>query len=117
LGDFVELSERRIALVSHWVYKIKRDGAGNVQRNKPRLLYGGNHEIEGIDYQAMYDLTAHFGQVWQALAVAAKYDVAIHQMDVYTAFLGDDLDEEIYLNPTQGYFRLLQTGSRYNERR
>jgi len=35
-GDFVELPEGRKALPSHWVYKIKRDGAGNVQRFNTR---------------------------------------------------------------------------------
>ena len=51
-GDFVELPEGRKVLPSHWVYNIKRDGAGNVQHFKTRLVCGGNHRIEGIDYQA-----------------------------------------------------------------
>jgi len=33
-GDFMVLTEGRKALPSHWVYKFKRDGAGNVQRFK-----------------------------------------------------------------------------------
>jgi hypothetical protein len=37
-GDFVQLPEGSKALSSHWVYKIKRDGAGNVQRYKARLV-------------------------------------------------------------------------------
>jgi hypothetical protein len=41
-GDFVELPEGRMALPSHWVYKIKHDGAYNVPRFKARLVYGGN---------------------------------------------------------------------------
>jgi len=32
-------------------------------------------------------------------------------MDVCTAFLGVDLEEEIYMHPPQGYFGLVQTGT------
>jgi len=112
-GDFVELPEGRKALPSHWVYKIKRNGAGNVQRFKARIVCGGNHDIEGIDYQATYPLTARLGHIWLALAINAKYDLEIHQMDVCTAFFGADLEKEIYMHRPQGYFGLVQTGSRY----
>jgi hypothetical protein len=98
-GDFVELPEGRKAFPSHWVYKIKRDAAGNMQGFKARQVCGGNHQIEGIDYQATYAPTAHLGHVRLTLATAAKYDLEIHQMDVCTAFLGVDLVEEIYMHP------------------
>ena len=88
-----------------------------MQRFKARLVWGGNHQIEGIDYQATYPPTARLGHVRLALAIAAKYDLEIHQMDVCTAFLGVDLEEEIYMHPPQGYFRLVQTGSRYYDPR
>ena len=110
-GDFVELPEGRKSLPSDWVYKIKRNGAGNVQRFKARLVCGKHHQIEGIDYQAMYAPTARLGHVRLALAIATKYDLEIHQMDLCTAFLGVDLEEEIYMHPPQRYFRLVQTGS------
>jgi hypothetical protein len=93
-------------LPCHWVYKIKRDGTGNVQQFKARLVCGGNHQIEGIDYQATYPPTARLGHVRFALAIAAKYDLQIHQMNVCTAFLEVDLEEEIYMHLLQGYFRL-----------
>jgi hypothetical protein len=100
-GDFVELPEGRKALPSHWVYKIKHDRARNVQRFKARLVCGGNHQIEGIDYQATYAPTARFGHVRLPLAIAAKYYLEIHQMDVCTAFFGVDVEEEIYMHPPQ----------------
>jgi len=116
-GDFVELPEGRKALPSHWVYKITRDGAGNVQRLKARRVCGGNLSIEGIDYQATYAPTALWGNVRLALAFAGKYDLEIHQMDVCTAFLVVDLEEEIYRHPPQGYCCLLQTGRLTNTSR
>jgi hypothetical protein len=116
-GDFVELPEGRKASPSPWVYKIKRDGAGNVQRFKARLVCGGNHQIDGVDYQATYAPTARLSHVRLALTIAAKYDLEIHQMDICTAFLGVDLEEEIYMHPPQGYFPLLLNGSRYYDPR
>ena len=116
-GDFVELPEGRKDLPSHWVYKIKRDVACNVQKFKASLVCGGNHQIEGIDYQATYVPTSGLGHVTLAIVIAAKCDLEIHHMVVCTAFLGVDWAEEIYMYPPQGYFRLVQTGSRYYDPR
>ena len=49
--------------------------------------------------------------------IAAKKDLEIHQIDVFTAFLGVDLEEEINMHLLQGYCCLVQTGSRYNDPR
>ena len=38
-------------------------------------------------------------------------------MDICTAFLGVDLEEEICMHPPQEYFRLLQNGGRFNDPR
>jgi hypothetical protein len=89
-GDFMELPEGRKAFPSHWVYQIKRDGAGNVQRFKARLVCEGNHHIEGINHQAMNAPTARWGHIRLAVTIAAMYDFEIHQMDVCTAFLAVD---------------------------
>jgi len=117
VGDFVDLPEGRKTIPCHWVYQIKRDGAGNVQRYNTRLICGGNHQIEGIDYQATYAPTAHLCHVMLALAIPTMYDLKIHQMDVWKAFFGVDLAEEISMHPPQGYFCFLQNGSWYNDPR
>jgi hypothetical protein len=116
-GDFVELPEGSKALPSHWVYKPKRDGAGSVQQFKAMIVCGGNYQMEGIGYQAIYALTAHFGFNKLILAITAKYVFGIHQLHVCVTFLGVDLEEEVYMHPPQGYFCLLQNGSCYNDPR
>jgi hypothetical protein len=114
LGDFVRFPEGRNALPSHWVYKIKRDGAGNLQWFKARLVCGKNHQFKGINNQPTYELTAFLSHVTLAVVIAAKYNLEIHQLDVCTAFLGVDFEEEIRIHPPQRYSRLLQKGMRYN---
>jgi len=100
--DFVELLERRKAMPSHGVYKIKHNAAGNVQRFNASLVCVGNHQIESIDYQAVCAATARLGDIELALAIAAKYALKIHHMDGCTAFLGVHLEDEIYMHPPQG---------------
>jgi hypothetical protein len=112
-GDFVQRQEGRKVLPSHWVYMIKRDGAGNVQWFKARLVWAGNHQIAGIDYQAQFALTAHLGHVMVGMVIAAKNDLELHPLNTCIACLGVDLEEVIYLHPLKGFFRLLQTVSQY----
>jgi hypothetical protein len=81
-----------------------------VQQFKARLVCGGNHQIEGIDYCATYAPTARLGHVRLALAIAAKHDLEIHQIDVCTVFLGVELEDEINMHPPVGYLRFVQTG-------
>jgi len=73
--------------------------------------------MEGIDYQATSEPTACLGHLVLPLGIAIKYDLEIHQMDLCTAFLGVDLEEEIALHPLQGYFRSLQNESPYTDPR
>jgi hypothetical protein len=56
----------------------------------------------------MYTTTARLGHIRLAFAIAAKYHLVFRQMDICTAFLGVDLQEEIYMHPPQRYFRFHQ---------
>ncbi|MBC7870646.1 MAG: DDE-type integrase/transposase/recombinase [Chitinophagaceae bacterium] len=104
-GKLVELPKGRNAIPSHWVFKAKRNENGNITRYKARLVAGGNRQVQDVDYSAVYAPTARMSHVRLVLALAAIYDLEIHQMDVMTAFLGGALEEEIYMHPPQGFFR------------
>ena len=44
-----------------------------------------------------------FTETFFLLAITNKLDLELHQMDVETAFLNGELEEEIYLKQPPGY--------------
>nr|GEX02641.1 zinc finger, CCHC-type [Tanacetum cinerariifolium] len=58
---------------------------------------------EGIDFFDTYAPIARISTIRLLLALAAMHDLVIHQMDVKTAFLNGDLDEEIFMKQPEGF--------------
>jgi hypothetical protein len=80
------------------VFKKKASG-----RYKARLVARGFSQVYGQDYFETYAPVARLASIRTLLALAAKYQLEIQQMDVKTAFLYGDLDKEIYIKLPEGY--------------
>ncbi|SLM35049.1 gag-pol polyprotein [Lasallia pustulata] len=92
----------RKPLQGKWIYKIKRDGQGNITRYKARWVVRGFEQVEGIDYNETYAAVLKPMSYKTLFAYAAAKDLEIEQMDVKTAFLYGTIDEEIYVYPPEG---------------
>jgi hypothetical protein len=86
-----------------WAFKIKQNANGEVERYKARLVARGSTQTYGVDYNKNFALAAKFTSIRCILALAALEDMEIRQMDVKTAFINGELQEEIYMEQPQGF--------------
>nr|GEX40136.1 retrotransposon protein, putative, Ty1-copia subclass [Tanacetum cinerariifolium] len=86
-----------------WIFKIKMKVDETIDKFKARLVIQGFRQKEGIDYFDTYALVARITTIRLLLALAAIYNLVIHQMDVKAAFLNGELDEEVYMKQPEGF--------------
>ena len=93
-------------LTPKWVYRKKKvnDDHGHATlKFKARLCARGFQQVQGIDYSETFAPVVTFTSIRILLAMVAAHDLELSQMDVVTAFLNGDLDEEIYMEQPQGF--------------
>ncbi|GJZ30055.1 retrovirus-related pol polyprotein from transposon TNT 1-94 [Tanacetum coccineum] len=86
-----------------WIYKVKLDEYGDVLKNKARLVAKGYRQEEGIDFEESFAPVARIEAIRIFIANAASKNMVIYQMDVKTAFLNGDLQEEVFVSQPEGF--------------
>ena len=86
-----------------WIFKKKMKVDGTIDKFKARLVIQGFRQKEGIDYFDTYAPVARISTIRLLVALAAIHGLEVHQMDVKTAFLNGDLEEEIYMKQPEGF--------------
>ena len=99
----VPWSKNKSIIGTKWVFQNKLDGDGIVTRTKARLVAKGYSEEEGIDYDETYAPVARLEAIRMFLAFAAHSNFKVYQMDVKSAFLNGELEEEVYVEQPPGF--------------
>ena len=97
------LPEGKNVVGCKWVFKIKLDADGKVERYKARLVAQGFTQRHGVDYDETFSPVVRFESIRSLLAIASQHQLIVHQMDVKTAFLNGELKEEIFMRQPQGF--------------
>ncbi|KAJ0869676.1 putative RNA-directed DNA polymerase [Helianthus annuus] len=86
-----------------WVFKVKMDAHGQVNRYKARLVAKGYVQEYGINFEETFSPVARFETIRLILSLAAQRGWLVYQFDVKSAFLNGYLQEEVYVSQPPGF--------------
>jgi Reverse transcriptase (RNA-dependent DNA polymerase) len=86
-----------------WIFKTKKDSEGNVERYKIRLVAKRFTQKDGINFTEIFSPVSTKDSFRIIMAFVAHFDLELHQMDVKTTFLNEDVDECIYMSQPPNY--------------
>jgi Reverse transcriptase (RNA-dependent DNA polymerase) len=96
--DLVNPPIGRKIIKNRWVFDVKTDG-----RKKAQLVAKGFSQVEGIDFNDIFSPVVRYETVRLILVLAALENWHISSVDVKTAFLYGELDEELYMEQPEGF--------------
>ena len=103
--DLVEPPKGQNIVDSKWVFKVKYNADGSIERYKTRLVAKGFTQKAGIDFEETFSPVVRYTSIRALLAIVNQLDLELHQMDVSTAFLNGELKEDIYMSQPEGYIQ------------
>ena len=97
-----DIPEGKSIISSKNVWKTKRDGEGNVTKQKNRIIARGFSQVPGEDFDNTFASTTRFTTLHCLISITAQEGWELHQFDVNGAYLKGELDEELYMEVPEG---------------
>jgi len=90
---------------SKWVFRAKKNAAGNVICYEACLVAQGFSQVLGVDYFNTFAPIAKLAAIQSVLVMAAAEDLELHQIDIKGAYLNGELTghEVIFMQQPPGY--------------
>ena len=95
--DLVPLTKGKKPIGCKWIFKIKKNFEGNVERDKAHLVAKGFTQREDINFTETFSSVSSKDSFRTIMTFVVYFDLELHQMDTKITFLNGDIDETIYL--------------------
>lgn len=103
--ELTDLPKGQKSIGVKWVYKTKLNADGEVDKYKARLVVKGYKQEYGIDYKEVFAPVVRLDTIRLVISVAAQNSWPIYQLDVKSAFLHGELQEDVYVEQPLGYVK------------
>ena len=101
--ELVKLPPGHKAIGSRWVFKVKRNADGSVERYKGRVVAKGFSQRPGFDFTETFAPTPKWAALRAILALAAFEDLHLESVDISSAFLNGELEEDVFMHQPEGF--------------
>jgi hypothetical protein len=88
--------------MTKWVYKVKKDHAGNIAKMKARFVARGFRHKEGEDFEEIFAPVVKWCTLRTLLAVVAYKGWKIFHLHVVTTFLNGDITQDLHIEQPKG---------------
>ena len=100
--ELTELLKGKKALHNKWLYRIKNEHDGS-KLYKVRLVVKWFQQKEGIEYIEIFSPVVKMSTIRLVLGMVVAKNLYLEQLDVKTAFLHGDLEEDFYMIQPEGF--------------
>ena len=100
-----------------WVFKIKLNENGEVDKYNARLMAKGYAQQYGVDYTEVFAPVARLDTIRLILSLEAQKNWDVFQLDLKSAFFHSEFNEEIFVQQPLGYEKKGEEGKVYELRK
>jgi hypothetical protein len=86
-----------------WVYKIKRNADGSIDRYKGHLVAKGFKQMYDIDYEDTFSTVVKAATIRLILSIAISNGCNLRQLDIQNVILHGVLEEAVYMRQPPSY--------------
>ena len=102
--DLVKLPKDKKHVHCKWIFKRKEAmSPSEPARYKARLVAKSYSQISDIDFNDVFSPVVKHSSIRTLLSIVAMRDYELEQLDVKTAFLHGELEEDIYMDQPEGF--------------
>lgn len=101
--SLVPRPEEKKILTNRWVFKTKRNSEGKIEKYKARLVARGHTQEAGVDYEEIFAPVARYEIIRTLLAAAVEEEMHVHQMDVVSAYVQGNLNDEVFMEQPEAF--------------